>query len=114
MNNLPTLSLQLLLWTEPAPNTQGVFPVLPSLMGKTFLIIGTEVLTVLTDTEATVFVLTHTKLSDDKELPAMQQAWIPPLNREDRLEKDMATHSSILAWIVAWTEDSGGLQSMGL
>ena len=83
-------------------------------MGKTFLIIGTEVLTVLTDTEATVFVLTHTKLSDDKELPAMQQAWIPPLNRKDRLEKEVATHSSILAWIVAWTEDSGRLQSMGL
>ena len=98
MNNLPTLSLQLLLWTEPAPNTQGVFPVLPSLMGKTFLIIGTEVLTVLTDTEATVFVLTHTKLSDDKELPAMQQAWIPPLDREDPLEEAIKTHFSMLAW----------------
>ena len=83
-------------------------------MGKTSLITGNEVLTVLIDTEATVFMLTHTKLSDDEELPAMQETWIPFLNREDPLEKEMATHSSILAWIIAWTKDRGGLQSMGL
>ena len=39
---------------------------------------------------------------------------VPPLGREDPLEKDMATHSSILAWRIPWTEEPGGLQSMGL
>ena len=58
--------------------------------------------------------LTHTKLSDDNKLPAMRETWIPSLNQEDPLEKEMATHSSILAWIIAWTKDPGGLQSMGL
>ena len=83
-------------------------------MGKTSLITGNEVLTVLIDTEAIVFMLTHTKLSDDEELPAVPETWIPSLNWEDPLEKEMATHSSILAWIITWTKDPGGLQSMGL
>ena len=39
--------------------------------------------------------------------------WVPSLSREDPLEKEMATHSSILAWKIPWTEDPGGLQSMG-
>ena len=46
-------------------------------------------------------------------LSVMQETWVWPLGREDRLEKGMATHSSILAWIIPWTEESGGLQSMG-
>ena len=83
-------------------------------MGKTSLITGNEVLTVLIDTEAIVFMLTHTKLSDDEELPAVPETWIPSLNWEDPLEKEMATHCSILAWIITWTKDPGGLQSMGL
>ena len=47
-----------------------------------------------------------------KNLPAMQETQVPSL-REDPLEQDMATHSSSLAWIIPWTEEPGGLQSMG-
>ena len=43
----------------------------------------------------------------------MQEMWVPSLGREDPLEKEMATHSSILAWRIPWTEEPGGLQSMG-
>ena len=39
--------------------------------------------------------------------------WVRSLGREDPLEKDMGTHSSILAWEIPWTEEPGGLQSMG-
>ena len=39
-----------------------------------------------------------------KNLPAMQEAWVQSLDQEDPLEKEMATHSSILAWRIAWTE----------
>ena len=42
----------------------------------------------------------------------MQKTWVQSLGREDPLEKEMAAHSSILAWRIAWTEESGGLQSM--
>ena len=49
-----------------------------------------------------------------KSLPAMQETQVGSLGRENTLEKEMATHSSILAWEVLWTEDPGGLQSMGL
>ena len=48
-----------------------------------------------------------------KCLPAMQETWVRSLGREDPLEKEMATHSSILAWEIPWTEEPGGLQSMG-
>ena len=44
----------------------------------------------------------------------MQETWVRFLGREDPLEKEMATHSSILAWRIPWTEEPGGLQSMGL
>ena len=49
-----------------------------------------------------------------KNLPAMQKTQIRSLGQEDPLEKGMATHSSILAWEIPWTEEPGGLQSMGL
>ena len=49
-----------------------------------------------------------------KNVPAIQEIWIPSLCQEDPLEKGMATHSSILAWRIPWTEESGGLQSTGL
>ena len=49
-----------------------------------------------------------------KNLPAMQEARVPSLGRENPLEKEMTTHSSILAWRIPWTEEPGGLQSMGL
>ena len=48
-----------------------------------------------------------------KNLPAMQEIWAQPLGWQDPLEKEMATHSSILAWRSPWTEEPGGLQSMG-
>ena len=48
-----------------------------------------------------------------KRLPPMQETWVRSLGREDPLEKEMATHSSILAWRIPWTEEPVGLQSMG-
>ena len=48
-----------------------------------------------------------------KNLPAMQKTWVQSLGQEDLLEKDMATHFSILAWRIPWTEEPGGLQSVG-
>ena len=49
--------------------------------------------------------------SDVKNLPAVQETWVPSLGGEDALENGMATPSSILAWEIPWTEESGGLQS---
>ena len=49
-----------------------------------------------------------------KRLPAMRETLVRSLGREDPLEKEMATHSSILTWKIPWMEESGGLQSMGL
>ena len=48
-----------------------------------------------------------------KILPAMQETQVQSLGREDPLEKEMATHSSILAWKIPWMEEPGGLSSMG-
>ena len=48
-----------------------------------------------------------------KNLPAMQETGVQSLGQEDPLEKEMATHSSILAWRIPWTEEPGGLPSMG-
>ena len=48
-----------------------------------------------------------------KNLPAMQETHIQSLGQEDHLEKEMAIHSSIPAWKIPWTEQPGGLQSMG-
>ena len=48
-----------------------------------------------------------------KNPPAMRDTWVRFLGREDPLEKKMATHSSILAWRLPWTEEPGRLQSMG-
>ena len=49
-----------------------------------------------------------------KNLPAMQETQVQSLHAKDALEKGMATHSSILAWRIPWTEEPGRLQSMGL
>ena len=49
-----------------------------------------------------------------KNLTAMQETWVQFLGWEDTLEKEMATHSSILSWRIPWTEETGRLQSMGL
>ena len=43
----------------------------------------------------------------------MRETWVQSLSQKDTLEKEMATHSSILAWEIPWTEEPGGLQSMG-
>ena len=48
-----------------------------------------------------------------KSLPAMRETLVRPLGQEDLLEKEMATHSSILAWQIPWMEEPGGLQSKG-
>ena len=48
-----------------------------------------------------------------KHLPVMQETWVRSLGWEDRLEKEMATHSSTLACKIPWTEEPGRLQSMG-
>ena len=48
-----------------------------------------------------------------KRLPAMQETWVRSLSWEEHLEKEMATHSSILAWRIPWMEKPGGLQSTG-
>ena len=49
-----------------------------------------------------------------KNLPVVQETWVRFLGQEETLEKEMATHSCIPAWKVPWTEEPGGLQSMGL
>ena len=49
-----------------------------------------------------------------KHLPAMQETWVASLGQEDPLEKEMAPHSSALAWKIPWTEKPGRLQYMGL
>ena len=48
-----------------------------------------------------------------KSLPAVQETQVQSLGREDPLEKEMATHSSVPAWRIPWTEEPGGLQSVG-
>ena len=48
-----------------------------------------------------------------KNPPAIQETWVQSLSQEDPLEEEMATHSSILAWEIPWTEEPDGLQSIG-
>ena len=48
-----------------------------------------------------------------KYLPAMQETWVQPLGQEDPLEKEIVSHSSILAWEIPWTEEPGRLESIG-
>ena len=49
-----------------------------------------------------------------KNLPAMQEIWVQSLGQEDPLEREVATHSSVLVWKIPWTEEPGGLPTMGL
>ena len=49
-----------------------------------------------------------------KKLPDKQEMWIQSLGQEESLEKEMAIHSSMLAWKIPWPEELGGLQSLGL
>ena len=48
-----------------------------------------------------------------KNLPAMREIWVQSLGQKDPLEKEVATHSGILAWEISWAEEPGGLQCMG-
>ena len=48
-----------------------------------------------------------------KSLPAVQETWVLSLDQEDPLEKDMATHSNIIAWQIPWTEEPGGYSPEG-
>ena len=48
-----------------------------------------------------------------KRLPTMRVSWVQPLGQEDLLEKEMVSHSSILAWKIPWTKKPGRLQAMG-
>ena len=54
-----------------------------------------------------------TDVSELKKQHAMQETWVRSLSWEDALEKEMATHSSILAWEIPWTKEPGGLQPTG-
>ena len=59
-----------------------------------------------------IYLINYTLMSKTvKNLPAMQETWVQSLGWEDPLEKGMATHSSLLAWRIPWTEEPGGLQS---
>ena len=49
-----------------------------------------------------------------KNLRAMQETWVSSRGQENPLEKEMTTHSGVLTWRISWTEEPGGLQSMGL
>ena len=62
---------------------------------------------------AIIFVMASLLTQLVKNLPAMQETRVQSLGQEDPLEKEMATHSSILAWRIPWTEELCGLQSMG-
>ena len=60
-----------------------------------------------------MFGFTYVVAQTVKKLPAMQETQVRFLGQEDPLEKEMATHCSILAWIIPWTEEPGRLQPMG-
>ena len=64
--------------------------------------------------EDTIYIVASLVAQMVKRLPAMQETWVRSLGREDPLKKEMATHSSILAWKILWSEEPGSLQSMGL
>ena len=79
------------------------------------LVFGSEVLCLYGRFSETVFLYLRASLVVQrlKHLPAMWETWVRSLGQEDPLEKEMATHSSILAWRIPWTERLGGLQSTG-
>ena len=60
-----------------------------------------------------VFILTSLVAQMVKRLSTMQETWVRSLGQEDPLEKEMAIHSSTIAWKIPWTEEAGRLQSMG-
>ena len=73
-------------------------------------ITGTEILEIISVLNILRASLVAQRL---KRLPTMRETWVRSLGWEDPLEKEMAIHSSILAWRIPWTEEPGGLQSTG-
>ena len=65
------------------------------------------------DKEAVIYIWASLVVQTVKSLPTVQETWVQSLGHEDPLEKEMATHSSILAWKVPCTKEPGRLQSMG-
>ena len=76
-------------------------------MKSSFYILFFKVLAYVINCQASLVIETV------KNLPAMQETQVQSLGQEDPLGKEMAAHSSILAWRIPWTEEPGGLQSMG-
>ena len=64
-------------------------------------------------TSLSLFLWTSLVAQTVKHLSTMQETWVPSLGREDPMEKEMAIHSSTIAWKIPWIEEPGGLQSMG-
>ena len=62
----------------------------------------------------TILILASMVSQKVRSLPVVKETWVQSMSWEDSLEKEMATHSSILAWKIQWTEEPGGLQFMGL
>ena len=81
-----------------------------SVLMKFIVQLGSQVLSKYTDYNQWASLVAQTVNS----LPAMQETWVQFLGWEDPMEREMATHSSTLAWKISWTEKPGGLQSMGL
>ena len=74
--------------------------------------LGTWLRTIALEGSQTSIALDFPAGLNGKESPVLQETWVQPLGQEDCLEEGMATHSSILAWRIPWTEESGGLQSI--
>ena len=101
---------------SPASPDSGEFSLLvSSLMSWSSVCVCTYIcIHVCVHTYVHVFVYTYVAGgSDSKNLPVMQETWVRSLSQEDPLEKEMVTHSSILAWRIPCTEEPDGLQSMG-
>ena len=76
--------------------------------GQTFSLVNVKFFTICPDSSKASLVAQRLK-----RLPAMWETWVRSLGQEDPLEKEKATHCSILAWRIPWTEEPGGLQSTG-
>ena len=99
------LGLAFGIWLLPLPAPFPLPPPAPSL--SPFLPLIIDELSLFTSINRTSLVVQMVK-----NIPVMQESWVRSLGWEDPLEKEMATHSSILAWRIPWTEEPGGLQSM--
>ena len=79
----------------------------------TLLFLHTNLTSLYTHTHIYIYTWASLMTNTVKNPPAMQETWVWSLGQEDPLEEGTATHSSILAWRIPWTEELGGLQSMG-